>query len=30
MEEYSKLAVLWDIQLTDYKNNYAKLDALSN
>ncbi|KAK7073866.1 hypothetical protein SK128_009897, partial [Halocaridina rubra] len=28
IEEYRKLAVLWDIRLTDYKNINAKLDAL--
>ena len=28
MEEYRKLAVLWDIRLTEYKNNLSKLDAL--
>ncbi|KAG0704542.1 hypothetical protein GWK47_024670 [Chionoecetes opilio] len=28
IEEYRKLAVLWDIRLADYKNNHAKLDAL--
>ena len=30
IEEYKKLAVLWDIHLTDYNNNHAKLDALSD
>ncbi|XP_066978153.1 uncharacterized protein [Macrobrachium rosenbergii] len=28
IEEYRKLAVLWDIRLTEYKNNHGKLDAL--
>ncbi|XP_066959216.1 uncharacterized protein [Macrobrachium rosenbergii] len=28
IEEYRKLAVLWDIRLQQYKNNQAKLDAL--
>ena len=28
IEEYRKLAVLWDVRLQEYKNNQAKLDAL--
>ena len=28
IEEYRKLAVLWDIRLQEYKNNQATLDAL--
>ena len=28
IQEYRKLAVLWDIRLTEYKTNQPKLDAL--